>query len=112
MTFEDVTQHSRLEAEKDVLLVETRHRMRNLLAVVRALVGQTRVAGRTAEEYREVFLSLKALVRAQGASLSGAATTTSRTSSARRWGRFPPAWRASSRARLCGWPRRRFCRST
>ncbi|MBL6082349.1 PAS domain-containing protein [Belnapia sp. T18] len=72
VTFEDVTDRGRAEAEKDVLLAETRHRMRNLLSVVRALAGQTRTAGRTGEEYRDAFLGrLEALIRAQDASLSG-----------------------------------------
>ena len=71
-TFEDVTERGRAEAEKDVLLAETRHRMRNLMAVVRALAGQTRAAGRTGEEYRDAFLGrLEALARAQDASLAG-----------------------------------------
>lgn len=69
VTFEDVTERGRVEAEKDVLLAETRHRMHNLMAVVRALAGQTRTAGRTGEEYRDVFLGrLEALARAQDAS--------------------------------------------
>ncbi|MCW8088258.1 HWE histidine kinase domain-containing protein [Sabulicella glaciei] len=72
VTFEDVTERGRLEAEKDVLLAETHHRMRNLLAVVRALAVQTRAAGRTGEEYRDALLDrLEALARAQDASLAG-----------------------------------------
>ena len=76
VTFEDVTERGRAEAEKDVLLAETRHRMRNLLAVVRALAAQTRAGGRTGEEYRDAFLGrLEALSRAQDASLLGGPAT-------------------------------------
>ncbi|WP_376100712.1 HWE histidine kinase domain-containing protein (plasmid) [Roseomonas sp. CCTCC AB2023176] len=72
VTFEDVTERDRADAEMDVLLSETRHRMRNLLAVVRALAGQTWTEGRTGEEYRDAFLGrLEVLVRAQDASLAG-----------------------------------------
>jgi len=74
VTFEDVTERGRAEAEKDILLAETRHRMRNPTAAVRALARQTRAEGRTGEEYRDALLGrLEALVRAQDASLSGAA---------------------------------------
>jgi two-component sensor histidine kinase len=76
VTFEDVTERNRVDAERDVLLSETRHRMRNLLAVVRALAGQTRAAGRTGEEYRDAFLGrLEALARAQDVSLAGGPVT-------------------------------------
>jgi len=76
VTFEDVTERGRAEAEKDLLLAETRHRMRNLMAVVRALAAQTRVAGRTGTEYRNDFLGrLEALSRAQDASLAGGPAT-------------------------------------
>ena len=44
--FEDVTEGRRLEAERDILLAETRHRMRNLLATVRALANHTVAEGR------------------------------------------------------------------
>jgi two-component sensor histidine kinase len=72
VTFEDVTERGRADSERDVLLAETRHRMRNQLAVVRALARQTRAAGRTGEEYRDAFLGrLEALVRAQDTSLAG-----------------------------------------
>jgi PAS domain S-box-containing protein len=76
VTFEDVTERNRADEEKDVLLAETRHRMRNQLAVVRALARQTRAAGRTGEEYRDAFLGrLEALARAQDVSLAGGPAT-------------------------------------
>lgn len=66
LEFEDVTERRRQLATKDILLEETRHRMRNLLAVVRSLANQTRVQGRTAEEYRSAFLGrLETVLHAQ-----------------------------------------------
>jgi two-component sensor histidine kinase len=70
--FEDVTDRRHSEAEKDILLAETRHRMRNLLAVVRAVASQTAVEGRTGEEYRDTFLGrFEAVIRAEDLSLAG-----------------------------------------
>ncbi len=64
--FEDVTEQRRSDAEKDVLLAETRHRMKNLLAIVRALATQTSVEGRSAQDYRDAFLGrFEALVQAE-----------------------------------------------
>lgn len=66
LEFEDLTERRRQLATKDILLEETRHRMRNLLAVVRSLANQTRVQGRTAEEYRTAFLGrLETVLHAQ-----------------------------------------------
>lgn len=63
---EDATERTRQAATKDILLEETRHRMRNLLAVVRSLANQTRAQGRTAEEYRAAFLGrLETVLHAQ-----------------------------------------------
>jgi two-component sensor histidine kinase len=76
MVFEDVTERRRGDAEKDILLGETRHRMKNLLAVVRALATQTEVEGRSGEEYRDAFLGrLEAVLRAEDISLAGDAET-------------------------------------
>ena len=76
VTFEDVTDQVRKEAEKDILLAETRHRMKNLLAVVRALATQTEVEGRSAEEYRDAFLGrFEAVMRAEDLSPANAAET-------------------------------------
>ena len=70
--FEDVTERRRADAAKDILLTETRHRMRNLLGVVRALATQTATDDRSADEYREVFLGrFQALMDAQDVMLSG-----------------------------------------
>lgn len=66
LEFEDVTERRRAAATKDILLEETRHRMRNLLAVVRSLANQTRVQGRSGEDYRTAFLGrLETLLHAQ-----------------------------------------------
>lgn len=75
LVFSDVTQ-SRHEAEqKDIVLAETRHRMKNLLGVVRALANQTQVDGRTAREYRDIFLGrFEALLTAQELSFSESGT--------------------------------------
>ena len=54
--FEDVTDRRQGDAQKDILLAETRHRMKNLLAIVRSLANQADVEGRSAKEYRDAFL--------------------------------------------------------
>ena len=54
--FEDVTRRRRDEAARDVVLAETRHRMKNLMAVARALATQTEAEGRSGVEYRDAFL--------------------------------------------------------
>ena len=72
VTFEDVTQRNRADAEKDLLLGEMRHRMRNLMGIIRALASQTRTAGRSADEYRDALLGrLDAIAQAQEALLGG-----------------------------------------
>jgi two-component sensor histidine kinase len=72
--FEDVTDRRRSEADKDILLGETRHRMKNLLATVRALAAQTAVEGRSGKEYRDDFLGrFEALIRAEDFALAGSA---------------------------------------
>ncbi|MFC3073191.1 HWE histidine kinase domain-containing protein [Shinella pollutisoli] len=64
--FDDVTESNRQEMERNLILSETRHRMKNLLSVVRAIAMQTETEERTAEEYRGVFLGrLDAALRAQ-----------------------------------------------
>jgi len=61
----DATERRKRETEKDLLLGELRHRMKNLLALVLAMARQTSTEGRSAEEYREAFLGrFNALVRA------------------------------------------------
>jgi two-component sensor histidine kinase len=72
--FENVTDSRRQEAEKDILLAETRHRMKNLLAIVRAIATQTVVDGRSGEEYRDAFLGrFEAVIRAEDLALTGSA---------------------------------------
>ena len=64
--FEDVTERRRDHAARDILLAETRHRGRNLMALARALATQTETEGRSATEYRDAFLSrFEALLAAQ-----------------------------------------------
>ena len=72
--FEDATDTRRKESEKDILLAETRHRMKNLLAIVRALATQTTVEGRSGEEYRDAFLGrIEAVIRAEDLALADSA---------------------------------------
>jgi two-component sensor histidine kinase len=54
--FDDVTERHRLDVQHDLILSETRHRMKNLFSVIRAIAMQTQVEDRTAEEYRDTFL--------------------------------------------------------
>ncbi|SEM10588.1 Two-component sensor histidine kinase, contains HisKA and HATPase domains [Xaviernesmea oryzae] len=64
--FDDVTERKRADAEKDFLISETRHRMKNLFAVVRSLAMRIEVEGQTASDYRDIFLEqLEATLRAQ-----------------------------------------------
>jgi len=72
--FEDVTDRRQSDAQKDILLAETRHRIKNLLGIVRALANQTDVDSRSAKEYREAFLGrLQALAEAENLSLASSA---------------------------------------
>ncbi len=72
--FEDVTERRRDHAARDILLAETRHRSRNLMALARALATQTETEGRSATEYRDTFLSrFEALLAAQDLSEDAAA---------------------------------------
>lgn len=61
----DATERRQREAEKDILLGELRHRMKNLLALVQAMARQTSTEGRSGAEYRDDFVGrFNALVRA------------------------------------------------
>lgn len=74
MIFEDVTERRRGDTEKDILLGETRHRMKNLLAVVRALASQTEVTGRSGQQYRDAFMGrFEAVMRSEDMTLGGEA---------------------------------------
>lgn len=67
----DATERRQLEAEKDVLLGELRHRMKNLLGLVQAIARQTKASDRTGEEYRDAFLGrFNALLQAHNAAYS------------------------------------------
>ncbi len=73
---EDVTNGRRKEREKDLLLGELRHRVKNLLALVQALARQTEAAGRSGEDYRDAFLGrLETLVRAHELAFEAHAAT-------------------------------------
>lgn len=72
--FDDVTERQRHDAQVEFVLSETRHRMKNLFAVVRALAMQTPADNRTAAEYRDAFLGrLEVTLRAQELTVSGEA---------------------------------------
>lgn len=64
--FDDVTERQRHDAEMEFMLSETRHRMKNMFAVVRAIAMRTDTKGRTALEYRDTLLGrLDITLRAQ-----------------------------------------------
>jgi two-component sensor histidine kinase len=71
MLFEDATERRRSEAEKDILLTETRHRMKNLLAIVRAIAAQTTAEGRSGEESKAFLGRFEAVIRAEDLALAG-----------------------------------------
>jgi two-component sensor histidine kinase len=74
IVFEDVTDERARETEKDVLVAETRHRMKNLLGIVRSLASQIEVEGQSAEQYRNAFLGrLQAVAEAENLALAGGA---------------------------------------
>jgi len=64
LTFHDTTGSGRASAQKDILLAESQHRLRNLLAVVRGLVSQTKATGRSGEDYRDTLLGRLAVLGA------------------------------------------------
>jgi PAS domain S-box-containing protein len=64
--FEDVTERREADVEKDFMVSETRHRLKNILAMTRVIAMQTDATGRTAAEYRDALLGrLEVLFRAQ-----------------------------------------------
>lgn len=66
IVFKDVTEQLRAEAEREVLLAESQHRMKNLLAVLRAVAAQTGTDGLTAEQYRAIVIGrFEAVINAQ-----------------------------------------------
>jgi two-component sensor histidine kinase len=67
----DATERRKREAEKDLIIGEVRHRMKNLLAMVHAMARQTSTKGRSGKEYRDAFLGrFNALVRAHDLTFS------------------------------------------
>lgn len=74
--FEDVTDRRIHETQNEILFAETRHRMKNLLGIVRSLARQTEVDGRSAQDYRDAFLGrLQALAEAEDLTLLSDAPT-------------------------------------
>ncbi|WP_222185162.1 sensor histidine kinase, partial [Geminicoccus harenae] len=72
IVIEDVTERRRINHEKDLVIAEIQHRLKNLLAVVQALARQTEVQDRSAREYRDALLGrLDALVQTYDLSLPG-----------------------------------------
>lgn len=72
----DVTERDHREAEKDMLLGELKHRMKNLLSVARSIARQAPTADRSADQFRDEFLGrFGALVEAQEVGFAGDATT-------------------------------------
>jgi two-component sensor histidine kinase len=64
--FDDVTERQRESAEMEFIVSETRHRMKNLFSVVRAIAMQTDVENNSAAEFRESLLGrLENTFRAQ-----------------------------------------------
>lgn len=110
--FEDMTERGRADAAKELLLGEARHRMRNLLGIIRALASQTRAAGRSGEEYRDALMGrLDAVAHAQEASLTDGTRPSSLPSWSGRWRPWRRAACASRAGRRCILPRRRSCPS-
>jgi two-component sensor histidine kinase len=56
LLFDDVTERQRHDAEMNLIMGELRHRVKNLLAVVRSIAMQTETDGRSAADYRETLL--------------------------------------------------------
>ncbi len=65
ITFIDITERKRAEGERELLLGELNHRVKNILAVVQALVRQSDRRIRSVDEFREQLIGrLQALARA------------------------------------------------
>ncbi|MDR9780977.1 sensor histidine kinase [Rhizobium redzepovicii] len=64
--FDDVTERRRQDEERDFVIAETRHRLKNLSAVMRSIAMHTQTEDRTAAEYRDIFLGrFEVTLRAQ-----------------------------------------------
>jgi PAS domain S-box-containing protein len=65
--FRDIGQRKRVEQERELLLRELSHRVKNVLAVVQSLALQTDGRKRSVEEFRDAFVGrLQALARTHG----------------------------------------------
>lgn len=72
LSFVDATERTHREVEFEVLIGELRHRMKNLLGLIRAVANQTKTEGMSGEEYRNVFLGrLTAMIEANEQGLIG-----------------------------------------
>jgi two-component sensor histidine kinase len=64
--FEDVTEQREANAATAILLAETRHRSKNLVAMLRSIAQQADVEGLTAAQYRDAFVGrVNAVANAQ-----------------------------------------------
>jgi len=76
VTIIDATDQRTRERQSEVLLGETRHRIKNLLSVIQALARHTKVEDVSAQEFRDAFLSrFGALSRSLEASTAGRRST-------------------------------------
>jgi two-component system, chemotaxis family, CheB/CheR fusion protein len=68
----DITERKQSEEQRELLLAELSHRVKNLLAVLQALASQTSRNSASIEEFRTVFEGrLRALARAHGLLFEG-----------------------------------------
>lgn len=64
--FEDVTTRQKADAAKDILVAETRHRMKNVMAMLRAVASRAQTDGLSAKQYQETFMGrLETIFNAQ-----------------------------------------------
>src|ERR687898_2319075 len=69
-----IAERESLLAQREILLREVHHRVKNLLALVQALARQTEARGEAAEAYRDAFLGrLGSLVQAHGLAFEASA---------------------------------------
>jgi two-component sensor histidine kinase len=69
-----IAERESLLAQREMLLREVHHRVKNLLALVQALARQTEARGEAAEAYRDAFLGrLGSLVQAHGLAFEASA---------------------------------------
>ncbi|MDG4874118.1 HWE histidine kinase domain-containing protein [Mesorhizobium sp. WSM4935] len=74
LSFVDATSRTRREAEIEILIGELRHRMKNILGLVRALANHTKAAGVSGEAFRDAFLGrLTAITEANDQGFIGGA---------------------------------------